>query len=342
MKIMKIYMMVAVLAITLLFPCEVSAKSQTSIPRNLPKTTTVSNDMASIQSIQKVCSLTSTPELFIYASQIKTDSDINPYDVIWDYGDEWKAYVKACDWDLVFDPDYYAEQFPMLAMQYHYDKDLLLLHFCTVGVHEGRQGSEGFNVKAYAINASEDVRNAFKENWEGYYLYFMLNADTERSVDAKRASDGTPLNSQYKSVMTFLQTRELEDINEYRNKSGASPVVFEPELAAIANYRAYLNATEGIEGHAWLDIGNNDQLMLGWIDHAMPFEICGFSENNYEILGGLTHMPAYVNSYADKYATSPSHNEAMCFPSQKYVGISSMVWTGKSSSWGEQFDIYVR
>ena len=341
MKNMKISMMVAALAITLLFPCEVSAKSQTSIPRNMPQPATKSDDIASIQSIQKVCSLTSTPELFKYASQIRTDSDINPYDVIWDYGDAWDAYVKACDWDLVFDPNYYAKQFPMLAMQYHYDKDLLLLHFCTVGVHEGRQGSEGFNVKAYAINGSESVREAFKDNWEAYYLFYMLNYVKEQSVNTVSANDGSKLQKQYKTILTYMQALELDAINRYREKAGSSPVEFDQELAAIASYRAYINATEHIKAHDWLDISGNDVDQCNWIVTALNGTVSGsFSENNYEPRGGIQKMPRSV--FADAYASSDSHYEAMCRPSQKWVGIGHMAWDGRSDSDGEQFDIYAQ
>lgn len=53
--------------------------------------------------------------------------------------------LNACDWSLVFDADYYKKAFPMLAVQYHQDNALLLEHFQTVGIHEGRQGSANFN-----------------------------------------------------------------------------------------------------------------------------------------------------------------------------------------------------
>ena len=51
-------------------------------------------------------------------------------------------------------------------------------------------------------------------------------------------------------------------------------------------------------------------------------------------------MPKSV--FADAYASSESHNEAMCRPSQKWVGVGNMAWDGMSGSDGEQFDIYAR
>ena len=45
----------------------------------------------------------------------------NPYDVTWDYGKDYDAYVAAADWSLVFDAEYYKSAFPMLAALYHDD-----------------------------------------------------------------------------------------------------------------------------------------------------------------------------------------------------------------------------
>lgn len=89
------------------------------------------------------------------------NSTVNPYDVIYDYGKDYDAFTAACDWSLEFDADYYMSTFPTLALQYHNDKNLLLKHFQTVGIHEGRQGKESFNVGAYKGNCSSEVSKAF-------------------------------------------------------------------------------------------------------------------------------------------------------------------------------------
>ena len=43
---------------------------------------------------------------------------------------------------ILFHDGYLLESFPALALLYQYDEELLLEHFQTVGVHEGRQGNE--------------------------------------------------------------------------------------------------------------------------------------------------------------------------------------------------------
>ena len=47
------------------------------------------------------------------------------------------------------------------------DKALLLQHFQTVGIHEGRQGCEGFNVAAYQKNCDAKLREAFGDQVVG-------------------------------------------------------------------------------------------------------------------------------------------------------------------------------
>ena len=297
-------------------------------------------DYTTIDSISEVGGLISAPEQSMRASQILTNSD-NPYDVDWDYGPNWDRYVEMCDWNLVFDADYYMAQYPMLAMQYHCDKDLLLRHFQTVGIHEGRQGNASFNVDAYNFNCSDDVYNAFHNHGECYYLYYMLHYDTEKDINTVTANDGSPVKTKSRDVLTFAQQKELDAINEYRAEVGSDPVIYNAELAAIANYRAYVNVTEHINGHDWLDIGGyakNEPIMMNWVATATDLD-GSFSENNYESMGGITAMPRTI--YAKGYASCESHNEAMRRASQKYVGISHMAWDGTNNGfWDEQFDIY--
>lgn len=336
MKIKLRFLALTLLSVMLItsLPCEVQAKA-TDTP------TYRTGNMGSISSVLKVCGLTSAPEQSMSASQIRTDSKVNPYDVIWDYGKDWDLYVDACDWSLVFDADYYMKQFPMLAMQYHYDKDLLLRHFQTVGVHEGRQGSASFNVDAYNKNCSDPVYKAFHDHCEGYYLFYMLNYNTEKVMNTVTANDGSPVRSMVCNILTLAQQKELDKINVYRDEVGSAPVEYNAELAAIASYRAYINVTERIEGHDWLDKSGNTDTQVDWVVTATNGLSSGsFSENNYESSGGITSMPRRI--FADAYASCNSHNEAMRRSSQKWVGIGNMVWDGTYYSWDEQFDIYAR
>lgn len=282
----------------------------------------------SIEAISEICGLKATVEKKIAYCYVDMENTDNPYDVTWDYGEDYNTYVDACDWSLVFDADYYMDTFPMLAMLYHYDEDLLLVHFQTVGIHEGRQGSADFNVSAYATNADSELYDTFGRNFEGYYIYYMLNYETEKNIDTVNNADGSATLVQYTQNLTALQKAELEGINEYRADLDREPLVFDSELAAAANLRAYMNASSSMGGHDWANANTDD--IYSWI------RILGadtFSENTVTIRHAVYKGATHVEDYAD----SDKHYEAMTNSRFNFTGISN-TYTGSNLT--SQFDVF--
>lgn len=161
------------------------------------------------------------------------------YDVDWDYGSDYEDYAHMADWSKIFDADYYMDTFPMLALQYHYDEEQLLRHFQTVGVHEGRQGSENFNVGAYMDWCAENLpytTEAFQGDYALYYIFYAAAFDEQPD---SFPANGRP--AQYKVIMTAAQGEESADVNGYREKAGLDAYVYDPELAAFADFRAWVN-----------------------------------------------------------------------------------------------------
>ena len=299
-----------------------------------PKKEEVKEDFkvaSDLESINRICGLTAEVETNIAACRVDTINGHNPYDVIYDFGEEYQAYIDACDWSLVFDADYYMDTFPMLALQYHYDEDLLLEHFQTIGIHEGRQGSDDFNVKAYMENGKRATFDTFNGNLEGYYFYYMLNYDTEKNVNTTTLSSGKPVASMYKFRPTALQAGELEGINEYREKVNSDALTIHVEVCALANYRAYLNAHDGWKAHDWAieytdTLINYGKIMGG--DGCVSENTCTFGYNRQK-------GKVCVKRYAD----SEAHYNAMVNNKFAYMGASNM-YNGKNSS--SQFDVFVK
>ena len=279
----------------------------------------------SIESIKTVCGIKSDVETDYTACLVLTESDHNPYDVEYDYGAAYDKYVDACDWDLVFDADFYMEKFPLLAIQYHNDKALLLEHFQTIGVHEGRQGSAGFNVGTYMRNCGSDIKNAFGDNYEGYYFYYMLNYDSEKSVTVTSSDDKI----QQKTIMTAYQAKELEAVNAYRREVGSHDIKFDSELAAWSNFRGYINAHDGYRAHDWFNQDTEyTNIVYGIYD-------CGsFSENTAEKT--TSHPTAKL--FYEGYRNSESHYNAMVADKNDLIGIGNCFYgTGIVS----QFDSFI-
>lgn len=314
-------------------PAETSAaKSETkpaatSAPEAEPKATN------SIEDIKSVCGLKSKVEKSVDACIVDTYGS-NPYDVSYDYGKTYEAYVAACDWSLVFDADYYIKSFPLLAMQYHNDKALLLRHFQTVGIHEGRQGSKKFNVAAYMRGCGSKVKKAFGDNYEGYYFYYMLNHKSEKAIDAS-AKSGDKI--QQKTVMTALQAEELKGVNMYRKEAGVADIAFDSELAAWANYRAYLNSHDGYKVHDWFRA--NDAVTDAVMD---MYDARSLGENTVTVSCTKSRCSDHNCNYGDveydTYRTSKSHYEAMINAKNDLIGCSNCY---KAPYVVSQFDCFI-
>ena len=285
-------------------------------------------DFNSVEAILRICGLEATVETAVKYGFVDTLEGDNPYDVEWDYGNEYDEYVDACDWSLVFDANFYMDTFPMLAKQYHHDEDLLLLHFQTVGIHEGRQGTANFNVGAYASNCDSELSDTFGTNYEGYYIYYMLNYDEEKSVDTINHQDGTPTAVQYEQIFTAAQLAELEAVNEYRAELGVEPLVLDSEMSATANLRAYINAHDDYRAHDWAN--ENKNTIYEWIGILGSNTL---SENTVTI-----KAKSYKgNVHADDYADSEAHYKAMTAERFHYTGISNS-YVGVSIT--SQFDVF--
>ena len=285
------------------------------------------------EDIAKITGLKSRPERYGSACVVDMRNDETAYDVNWDYGEEYEKQVALCDWEKVFDAKYYMEQFPMLALQYHYDEDQLLRHFQTVGVHEGRQGCEDFNVGAYMDWCKENreyVVDLFDNDYALYYMFYM-SALSEQPE--KFPADGHP--AQYKAILTTAQQRELDGINRYRKKTGAEPLVFDPEMAAFANYRSWVNQDNEYVGHTWVEKSSSKETIDLYFDTTSADIL---SENTLET------STLSVNYWYNTYANSKPHYEAMINKDYNYVGSSNLyiddVAIRTYDNRGVQFDIF--
>ena len=267
--------------------------------------------------------------------RVYVGSEHNPYDVTWDYGRDYQKFVDAVAdadmWGVLFDAEFYKESYPMLAMLYHDDDQLLLEHFQTVGVHEGRQGSKAFNVASYMENCDQSLVDAFGDHYECYYFYWALNQKTESKVDTK--SDGHPLQMCVK--LTTLQDSEFRHVNEYREEAGVDPVKLDPEFLAFANYRAWLDFTGDYTAHDWLK-QNADAAY----DYLAVMGSETLTENT--VCGTCFDKGPSPTAYYLKYYKSTEHYEAMVSKYAAYFGCSNAYWgpddNGKYRSC--QYDVY--
>lgn len=286
-------------------PDEVDTMPVTEVPD------TRTSDEKLIDQIVSVCSVQATAETDFKACVVDIRTAENPYDIVWDYGSEYDelAYYEGSCWDRVFDIEYYKDAFPMLAMLYHDDAGLLKMHFATVGIHEGRQGSAAFNVKAFMEACPASVRDTFGDNYACYYLYYMNSAEVDRSIDVS----GRNYPKQMTAVMTAVQKEEFDKINTERERLGRGLLVFDSELAAVANYRAWINADGNWAAHDWAEQHNSE---LWDIVHKIGGDT--FSENT------TSRFRDTYNAWYNGYYQSKPHHEAMINDAYNFVGDSNV------------------
>ena len=319
------------------------AKEQAGSNSNSGKPTTPAEKPAASQSgtvydVEKVSELMSmhaNVEQHLTYCRVYVDSEHNPYDVTWNYGRDYQKFVDAVTdadmWGVLFDAEFYKESYPMLAMLYHDDDQLLLEHFQTVGVHEGRQGSKNFNVASYMENCDKSLVDAFGDHYECYYFYWALNQKTESKVDTK--SDGHPLQMCVK--LTMLQDAEFRHVNEYREEAGVDPVELDPEFLAFANYRAWLDFTGDYTAHDWLKQNADDAY-----DYLAVMGSETLTENT--VCGNCSDKGPSATSYYLKYYKSPEHYAAMVSKYADYFGCSNTYWGSDNNGKYRhcQYDVY--
>lgn len=274
-------------------------------------------EIGSIGAIKTIANLRASCETDYSFCVVNADIDPskgNPYDVTYDYGTAYDAYVDACDWSLIFDANYYISTYPILAKLYNKDKDLLLRHFQTVGVHEGRQASKSFSVSAYKDNCAGNIQNAFGDDYAPYAIYYMINYSSENQVEHLKLKNGKTPAKQQRVVLTVMQAKELKEINNYRREVGAQDLAIDPELCAYANYRAWINAHDDWAAHDWAK-QHSDKI---W-DLLFTMNASSVAENTVTVHSWKTSGEAKYVSYRD----SKEHYDALIKTKYNFFGTSN-------------------
>ncbi len=147
----------------------------------------------------------------------------------------------------------------------------------------------------------------FGDCYAAYYFYWM-RLETDRTMDV--SGNGQP--KQMTAVMTVMQAYELEQMNALREELGIEPLVFDSELAAFGNFRAWVDAAEDWEHHDWL-FANVDEVNK----IARMFDGGYLSENT------VKHYGSQAVNWYQKYCASEAHYNAMVDPDNVYIGCSN-------------------
>lgn len=113
---------------------------------------------------------------------------------------------QGVDYEAVFDADYYAQANPDVAAACGGDRQLMLQHFATIGIREGRTACADFQLDKYIAYNQDLVPVLGTEDVSIYYLHYMWAGKAE----GRKASDNT-VNLDYSSASAALQ-QQVHDI----------------------------------------------------------------------------------------------------------------------------------
>ena len=79
---------------------------------------------------------------------------------------------NGVDYSMVYDYSFYIATYPDMRVLYQHDPEGAIRHFVTVGMYEGRQGCDNFNINVYRSNYKE-LNSMYGNNLPMYYYHFM-------------------------------------------------------------------------------------------------------------------------------------------------------------------------
>ena len=89
-----------------------------------------------------------------------------------------KYTYNNVDLSPVFDPTFYANNYPDLKTAIGTNPTRLFNHFINYGMKEARQAIATFNPVSYR-NYYPDLQKAFGDNWPSYYIHYCTNGFAE-------------------------------------------------------------------------------------------------------------------------------------------------------------------
>ena len=121
--------------------------------------------------------------------------------------------ASPAEYSAVFNAAYYSSHYSDLMINYGTDERLLLQHFLSYGMKEGRQASEEFNVKAYRDRYA-DLQKAFGDDLKAYYLHYIHYGKTEGRNGRKDGAEPAKEHIFYDNAI-FIGDTVLNDLHSY-------------------------------------------------------------------------------------------------------------------------------
>ena len=111
----------------------------------------------------------------------------------------------------VFDAKYYAEAYPDVVAVLGSDPAVLLNHYVTSGIYEGRDASATFNASIYAL-ANSDIAAAYGDNLEAYVEHYLAFGAKENRIACNEQMAKLDINTQAEIASKGAATFEAKGV----------------------------------------------------------------------------------------------------------------------------------
>ncbi|MBQ9928717.1 MAG: VanW family protein [Lachnospiraceae bacterium] len=131
------------------------------------------------------------------------------------------------DYSLVFDWEYYYNNYADLQQTIGKNEAALFEHFVTTGMKEGRNGSADFQLKAYMLNNLDLLPVYGAKDLSAYYIHYMTCGKSEGRVAIFNNGMTFPANS-LAGFTTVYNTQEARAINVELAAAKINGMIIEP------------------------------------------------------------------------------------------------------------------
>ncbi len=155
-----------------------------------------------------------------------------------------EAKTTTPDYSLIFDYNYYYKKYPDLHASCGKNPFKLFQHFITLGMREGRQGNEDFNVFNYAANNLDLIMRYGTADLSLYYMEYI----TEGYEDGRNCShpydgydkddDDEDGDKKSDSTLEGYENSMLSSLNQVRTSSDKDRFATNSALKQAAKARA--------------------------------------------------------------------------------------------------------
>ena len=111
----------------------------------------------------------------------------------------------------VFDAKYYAEAYPDVVAVLGSDPAVLLNHYVTSGIYEGRDASATFNASIYAL-ANSDIAAAYGDSLEAYVEHYLAFGAKENRIACNEQMAKLDINTQAQIASQGAATFEAKGV----------------------------------------------------------------------------------------------------------------------------------